>query len=202
MLFRSRVIALLKGAVPVLKLGAPEDVATDVGPVIDQDALDKLKAHQSYLNSFATKIAEVPYPDGLVGTYFAPCVYEIDHLSRLSGEVFGPILHVIRFRAEDMDDIIADINRTGYGLTFGLQSRLQRRHTDIAKSVKAGNIYINRTMIGAVVGVQPFGGQGLSGTGPKAGGPHYLPRFATEVTVTDNIMATGGNIDLLAALED
>lgn len=197
-----RVIALLQGAVPLLKMGAPDQIDTDIGPVIDQDAVDKLTAHISYLNGFATKIAEVPHPhagdDGLIGTYFAPCVYEIDHLARLKGEVFGPILHVIRFSAEHVTDIVADINRAGYGLTFGIQSRLERRHAELAKAVKAGNIYINRTMIGAVVGVQPFGGQGLSGTGPKAGGPHYLPRFATEVTVTDNIMATGGNVDLLS----
>ena len=197
-----KVIHLIKGALPLLKVGKPSDVSTDVPPVIDNEALQNLKAHQLYLDSFAKHIASAPLPQGDEDTYFAPCAYEIDNLERLKGEVFGPVLHIIRYKAEHLDKVIADINATGYGLTFGFHSRLQSRHELVTKSVKAGNIYINRNMIGAVVGVQPFGGQGLSGTGPKAGGPHYLHRFATEVTISDNIMATGGNVDLLSSLEE
>lgn len=197
-----KVIALLKGAVPLLKVGAAQDIATDIPPVIDAEALANLSAHKNYLDSFATKLCEASLPAAKNNTYFAPVIYEIDSLSRLKAEVFGPILHLIRFKANDRDKIIVDINATGYGLTFGFHSRLMARHKIVCDSVHAGNIYINRNMIGAVVGVQPFGGQGLSGTGPKAGGPHYLHRFATEITITDNIMATGGNIDLLAMAED
>lgn len=197
-----KVIHLIKGALPLLKVGKASDITTDVPPVIDAEALQKLKAHQLYLDSFAKQVASASLPQENDDHYFAPCAYEIDRLDRLTGEVFGPILHIIRYQADHLDQVIADINATGYGLTFGFHSRLQSRHEQVVKSVKAGNIYINRNMIGAVVGVQPFGGQGLSGTGPKAGGPHYLHRFATEVTVTDNIMATGGNVDLLSSLEE
>jgi RHH-type proline utilization regulon transcriptional repressor/proline dehydrogenase/delta 1-pyrroline-5-carboxylate dehydrogenase len=195
-----KVISLLKGAMPLLKVGRVDDISTDIPPVIDAEALANLKLHQAYLNSFATLIAVAKLPEKNDDTYFAPCAYEIESLLRLKEEVFGPILHIIRF--DNLDKVIDDINETGYGLTFGLQSRLLKHHNKVASAVRAGNIYINRNMIGAVVGVQPFGGQGLSGTGPKAGGPHYLHRFATEMTVTDNIMATGGNIDLLSSLEE
>ena len=198
-----RIIHLLKGALPLLKIGQAEDVRTDVPPVIDADALKMLQTHVLYLNSFATFVTAAKIPNDLSNdTYFAPCIYEIDSLDRLKGEVFGPILHIIRYKAENLEKIIAEINATGYGLTFGFHSRLTSRHELVAKSIRAGNIYLNRNMIGAVVGVQPFGGQGLSGTGPKAGGPYYLHRFATEITITDNIMATGGNIDLLSSLEE
>lgn len=197
-----KLIHLIQGALPLLKVGKATDISTDVPPVIDAEALQTLKTHELYLNSFAKHIASAALPTDSSDTYFAPCAYEIDSLERLKGEVFGPILHIIRYKAENLEKVIADINATGYGLTFGFHSRLQSRHELVAKTVKSGNIYINRNMIGAVVGVQPFGGQGLSGTGPKAGGPHYLHRFATEVTVTDNIMATGGNIDLLSSLEE
>lgn len=197
-----KLVTLLRNALPLLKLGDPKDPATDIGPVIDAEALAKLQAHRTYLDSCATLIATAPLPQNGNDTFFAPCAYEIDSLGRLHEEIFGPILHIIRFKAGQLPSIIDQINKTGYGLTFGFHSRLTSRHELVSRSVRAGNIYINRNMIGAVVGVQPFGGQGLSGTGPKAGGPHYLPRFATEITVTDNIMATGGNVDLLATLED
>ena len=127
----------------------------------------------------------------------APCAFEIDSINTLEEEVFGPILHVIRYRAKDLDRIIDEINRTGYGLTLGVHSRIDRTQRHIAKNVLAGNCYINRNMIGAVVGVQPFGGERLSGTGPKAGGPHYMFRFATERTLTVNTAAVGGNAVLL-----
>ena len=132
------------------------------------------------------------------GSFFPPSLIEISSLSQLTQEVFGPILHVIRYRASELDQIIAAVNATGYGLTLGIHSRIDAIIKTIRQNVKVGNIYVNRNMIGAVVGVQPFGGMGLSGSGPKAGGPDYLRRFAIEQTVTTNTAAIGGNASLLA----
>ncbi|MCZ6560811.1 MAG: aldehyde dehydrogenase family protein, partial [Gammaproteobacteria bacterium] len=129
--------------------------------------------------------------------FFAPCAFEIDNIKRLECEVFGPILHIIRYRARDLDQVIEDVNDTGYGLTLGVHSRIDRTQKYIAEQIRAGNRYVNRNMVGAVVGVQPFGGDRLSGTGPKAGGPHYMFRFATERTLTVNSAAVGGNAGLL-----
>ncbi len=193
---------MLQGALKELIVGDPRKPETDIGPVIDGDALKILQKHRNYLAGFAKLIGEAPLPEGLNGFYIAPSAYEIDTLSRLQQEIFGPVLHVIRFAAKDRQKIIDEINATGYGLTFGLHSRLQGISEKTAQSVDAGNIYINRSMIGAVVGVQPFGGRGLSGTGPKAGGPYYLHRFANEKVVSTNTTATGGNITLLLSLED
>ena len=136
------------------------------------------------------------------GNYFAPHVFEIDRLDRLEREVFGPILHVIRFEASALDRVIDAVNRSGYGLTLGVHSRIESTWERVRRRARVGNLYINRNMIGAVVGVQPFGGEGLSGTGPKAGGPHYLQRFATERTVTINTAAVGGNAGLLSMDEE
>ncbi|HNQ91569.1 MAG TPA: L-glutamate gamma-semialdehyde dehydrogenase [Alphaproteobacteria bacterium] len=193
-----RVIHLLQGAMAKLQVGNPADISTDVGPVIDEEAQQNLLAHVGYLEGFARKIAEAPSPQGSNDTFVSPQVWEIDSLSQLKGEVFGPILHIIRYKAKNLSSVIKDVNGTGYGLTFGLHSRLSGRFDEISCAMRAGNIYINRSMIGAVVGVQPFGGMGLSGSGPKAGGPHYLHRFATEQTVSDNVMASGGNIELIS----
>jgi RHH-type proline utilization regulon transcriptional repressor/proline dehydrogenase/delta 1-pyrroline-5-carboxylate dehydrogenase len=132
------------------------------------------------------------------GTFFAPTLVEISSIDVLEREVFGPVLHVLRFRNRDLQATIDAVNATGYGLTMGLHSRIDSRARALAAQSAAGNLYINRNMIGAVVGVQPFGGRGLSGTGPKAGGPHYLPRFGTEFTVSNNIAAVGGNASLLS----
>ena len=131
------------------------------------------------------------------GSFFAPRAYELKSLAQLHREVFGPVLHVVRWKADQLDAVIDQINATGYGLTLGIHSRIDETVDRIASRARVGNVYVNRNQIGAVVGVQPFGGQGLSGTGPKAGGPHYLPRFATEKTVTVNTTATGGNASLL-----
>jgi RHH-type proline utilization regulon transcriptional repressor/proline dehydrogenase/delta 1-pyrroline-5-carboxylate dehydrogenase len=136
------------------------------------------------------------------GTFFAPTLVEIDSVDTLEQEVFGPVLHVLRYRGKDLGKTIDAVNATGYGLTMGLHSRIDARARELARRSMAGNIYINRNMIGAVVGVQPFGGRGLSGTGPKAGGPHYLPRFGTEYTVSNNISAVGGNASLLSLDSD
>lgn len=197
-----KVIALLRGALAELKVGDPRDPATDIGPVIDAAALQGLNQHLNRLKEFGTLLGQAPLNDQAAGWFIAPCAYEIDGIKRLPQEVFGPILHVIRYAAKDRDQIIEDINAAGYGLTFGLHSRLQTRAAEIADRVAVGNVYINRSIIGAVVGVQPFGGRGLSGTGPKAGGPYYLHRFATEKTISINTTATGGNIALLASVED
>jgi RHH-type proline utilization regulon transcriptional repressor/proline dehydrogenase/delta 1-pyrroline-5-carboxylate dehydrogenase len=197
-----RVIELLRGALQELRIGDPRLISTDVGPVIDADALKTLASHVERLQGFGKLIGQAPLPQELSGWYIAPAAYEIDSISRLPGEVFGPILHVIRYAAKDRARVIQDINGTGYGLTFGMHSRLQQEAAKTARQVEAGNIYINRSMIGAVVGVQPFGGRGLSGTGPKAGGPHYLHRFANEKAITINTAAIGGNISLLNALSE
>jgi RHH-type proline utilization regulon transcriptional repressor/proline dehydrogenase/delta 1-pyrroline-5-carboxylate dehydrogenase len=193
-----KVLTMLAGAMAELSVGDPGLLSTDIGPVIDDDARRILDAHATRMNQQARLIKQVDLPAPCDhGTFFAPRAFEIDGLARLTREVFGPVLHVLRFRAEELDQVIAQINATGYGLTLGIHSRIDSTVARIAKGVKAGNCYVNRNMIGAVVGVQPFGGEGLSGTGPKAGGPHYLPRFATERTLTINTTAAGGNASLL-----
>ncbi len=147
-------------------------------------------------------IAEAPLPNELVkGSYVAPVIFEIESLSELQGEVFGPVLHVIRYASGELDQVLAQINATGYGLTLGIHSRIESTIAHVQETVRVGNVYVNRNMIGAVVGVQPFGGEGLSGTGPKAGGPHTLLRYATEQTLSNNIAALGGNAALLALEE-
>jgi RHH-type transcriptional regulator, proline utilization regulon repressor / proline dehydrogenase / delta 1-pyrroline-5-carboxylate dehydrogenase len=135
------------------------------------------------------------------GNYVAPHIFELTDAGQLTKEVFGPVLHVVRYRADRLAAILQSIERSGYGLTLGIHSRIDDTVEDIIDAVQVGNIYVNRNMIGAVVGVQPFGGHGLSGTGPKAGGPHYLARFATEQTVTVNTAAAGGNAALLSGGE-
>jgi RHH-type transcriptional regulator, proline utilization regulon repressor / proline dehydrogenase / delta 1-pyrroline-5-carboxylate dehydrogenase len=193
-----RVIDMLSGAMAELKVGDPGLLSTDVGPVIDSDAFDVLHRHAARMDREARKIAEVSLGEGAAhGTFFAPRAYELQSLAQLEREVFGPVLHVIRWDADRLDEVIDQINATGYGLTCGVHSRIDATVEKIVSGIKAGNCYVNRNQIGAVVGVQPFGGQGLSGTGPKAGGPHYLPRFATEKTVTINTTASGGNASLL-----
>ncbi|MDD5580092.1 MAG: bifunctional proline dehydrogenase/L-glutamate gamma-semialdehyde dehydrogenase PutA [Methylobacter sp.] len=194
-----KVIAMLVGAMQELSIGNPGMYATDIGPVIDHAALVPLTAHLKTMQHQARLLYQLPLNESLqYGSFFPPSLLEINALSQLKEEVFGPILHVIRFRAADLDQVIAAINATGYGLTLGIHSRIEANIQTIRMGVKVGNIYINRNMIGAVVGVQPFGGMGLSGTGPKAGGPNYLRHFAIEQTVTTNTAAIGGNASLLA----
>jgi RHH-type proline utilization regulon transcriptional repressor/proline dehydrogenase/delta 1-pyrroline-5-carboxylate dehydrogenase len=193
-----KVIHMLAGAMAELSVGDPGLPSTDVGPVIDEDAKRVLVEHAARMRSEATFIAEAKLGEGTEhGTFFAPIAWELTSLSQLDREKFGPALHVVRWKADHLDAVIDTINRTGYGLTLGIHSRIDATIERIVSRAKVGNIYVNRNQIGAVVGVQPFGGQGLSGTGPKAGGPHYLPRFATEKTVTINTTAAGGNASLL-----
>jgi RHH-type proline utilization regulon transcriptional repressor/proline dehydrogenase/delta 1-pyrroline-5-carboxylate dehydrogenase len=194
-----KVVTMLAGAMAELTVGDPALLSTDVGPVIDTDAKCLLDEHADRMKSEAKLIAQAALDPATTahGTFFAPTAWELTSLSQLTRENFGPALHVIRWKANELDQVIAAINATGYGLTLGIHSRIDATIDHIVSRVKVGNAYVNRNQIGAVVGVQPFGGQGLSGTGPKAGGPHYLPRFATEKTVTVNTTAAGGNASLL-----
>ncbi len=193
-----RVIELLTGHMEELRIGDPSNLATDVGPTIDERARDDIAKHVDDISKKATVIHQCELPeeaDG--GTFYPPTVIEIDSLDLLQREVFGPVLHIMRYSSDKLAEIVDAVNRLGYGLTMGVHTRISSRARAITEQSGAGNIYINRNMIGAVVGVQPFGGRGLSGTGPKAGGPHYLPRFGSEYTVSNNISAVGGNASLL-----
>ena len=195
------VIAMIRGALQELNVGDPALLATDVGPVIDAEAFEGISAHVERLRREARCIGESGGVGGKTsGTHFiAPIAFEVASISDVTQEIFGPVLHIVRW-AGDVDAVIQQINALGYGLTLGIQTRIDSRALRLAHAARAGNVYINRNMIGAVVGVQPFGGEGLSGTGPKAGGPHYLVRFCGEQTVTINTAAAGGNAELLAGL--
>jgi RHH-type proline utilization regulon transcriptional repressor/proline dehydrogenase/delta 1-pyrroline-5-carboxylate dehydrogenase len=197
-----RMIRMLIGAMAELTVGDPAFLATDVGPVIDREAQEMLENHARRMDREGTLLARTPLPDSCAeGTFFAPAAYLIERLDLLEGEVFGPILHVISYAADRLDGVIEAVNGTGFGLTLGIHSRVGETQRYIQERVKAGNAYVNRSMIGAVVGVQPFGGEGLSGTGPKAGGPRYLHRFAVERTLSVDTAATGGNAALMSLEE-
>jgi len=195
-----RVIAMLIGAMRCLTIGAPGDPATDVGPVITEAARARLARHAGRMSREAQLLYACEVDPSLTasGHYFPPHLFELRSLDQLQSEEFGPILHVARYRSGDLPQVLSAIRSTGFGLTLGVHSRLESVAEHVFRSLPAGNTYVNRNMIGAVVGVQPFGGQGLSGTGPKAGGPHYLPRFANERTLTINTAAIGGNVELLS----
>jgi RHH-type proline utilization regulon transcriptional repressor/proline dehydrogenase/delta 1-pyrroline-5-carboxylate dehydrogenase len=193
-----RLMAMLAGAMAELTIGDPALIATDVGPVIDAAAKEALEQHATRMEREGRLIYRCTLPPGTEhGTYFAPQAFEIDSAARLTGEIFGPILHVVRWHADRLDAVLDEIAATGYGLTLGIHSRIDETVRHILARLRVGNSYVNRSMIGAVVGVQPFGGEGLSGTGPKAGGPHYLPRFCVERTLTVNTAAVGGVTELL-----
>jgi len=196
----THLIEMLAGAMGELRVGAPEDLATDVGPVIDDEAHASLTRHVQRLQRESRLLARTPLNERFAHTHIAPVAFEIDALESLREEVFGPVLHVVRWSGE-IDALVARINALGYGLTLGIQTRIDSRALRIADLAAVGNVYVNRNMIGAVVGVQPFGGEGLSGTGPKAGGPHYLYRFCAEQTLTINTAAAGGNASLLAGTD-
>ncbi len=182
-----------------LVIGDPAQLATDVGPVIDAAAQLDLQRHIDTLRSTGKLICELELPAAAEhGSFVAPCAFEIPNLALLEREVFGPVLHVIRYGSAQLDNVIDAINTSGYGLTLGIQSRIDTTIRHIQARARVGNVYVNRNMIGAVVGSQPFGGEGLSGTGPKAGGPHYLLRFATERVTSTNTAAAGGNAALLS----
>ena len=189
----------LCGAMDELSIGDPGDPSTDLGPVVDADARDILDAHLERMAKEATLIKQVNAGEiGKMGYGFGPALVELKSLDQITEEKFGPILHVIRYDPDNISVVGEALNAKGYGLTMGIHSRLEGFWRDVQRVMPAGNTYVNRSIIGAVVGVQPFGGEGLSGTGPKAGGPHYLARFATERVVSINITAQGGDPELLS----
>ena len=198
-----RLLPMLAGAMAELRIGDPALLATDVGPVIDEPARQALERHAARMAREGRLLYQCPLPAGTEhGTFFAPRAFEIDNAGRLEREVFGPILHVVRWRADRLDAVCDEIAATGYALTLGIHSRIDETVRHVLSRLGVGNSYVNRTMIGAVVGVQPFGGERLSGTGPKAGGPRYLHRFAVERTVSIDTTAAGGNASLLSLGED
>jgi RHH-type transcriptional regulator, proline utilization regulon repressor / proline dehydrogenase / delta 1-pyrroline-5-carboxylate dehydrogenase len=194
-----RVISMLVGAMKCLRIGDPAELATDLGPVISASSQQRLQNYSSRMRGEASLVyaCELGHQHEQ-GHFFAPHLFELRSLDQVRTEEFGPILHVARYRADQLPQVIEAIRRTGFGLTLGVHSRLESVADHVFRALPVGNTYVNRNMIGAVVGVQPFGGQGLSGTGPKAGGPHYLLRFATERTLTINTVAIGGNVELLS----
>lgn len=194
-----RLLTMLAGAMAQLRIGDPAQLSTDVGPVIDKNALAILRRHSTRMKKEAKLVFSCEMPASTkAGTFFPPQLFEIDSLDQITKEVFGPIVHVMRYKAKNLDRIIDEVNGMGYGLTFGIHSRIDSKIRHVISRIKAGNIYVNRNMIGAIVGVQPFGGMGLSGTGPKAGGPHYLGGFTTEQSVSHNTTAAGGNASLMS----
>jgi RHH-type proline utilization regulon transcriptional repressor/proline dehydrogenase/delta 1-pyrroline-5-carboxylate dehydrogenase len=196
------MIAMIAGAMRALKVGDPSDLTTDVGPVIDKAAKQALDDHLKWLDANARRICVLDQPkEAAHGCFVVPAFYEISSLNQLNQENFGPILHVVRFAADKLGEVVDAINATGYGLTIGLQSRIDTVRDYVEERARVGNLYVNRNQIGAVVESQPFGGEGLSGTGPKAGGPHYVARFATERVTCIDTTAAGGNASLMAALE-
>ncbi|MES1925746.1 bifunctional proline dehydrogenase/L-glutamate gamma-semialdehyde dehydrogenase PutA [Salinisphaera sp. T31B1] len=197
------LLTMLSGAMAELSIGDPWNLATDVTPVIDAEARDGLtayaeKAGETLETVYSCRLGEAARR----GTFFAPRALALERIEQLGDEQFGPIVHVIRFEADELDQVVEDINGLGYGLTFGIHSRIDTTVERVLRRIKVGNAYVNRNMIGAVVGVHPFGGEGLSGTGPKAGGPHYLHRFATERAVSRDTTAAGGNASLMSLEED
>ena len=198
-----RMIGMLAGAMAELQVGDPALLETDVGPVIDEAARDVLQAHADRMVRDGKLIARTPLREmSGQGVFFPPHAFEIEGIETLEREVFGPILHVVRYSRDRLDVVIDAINGAGYGLTLGIHSRIDATVAHIRRRARVGNIYVNRNQIGAVVGVHPFGGEGLSGTGPKAGGPHYLHRFATERTVSTDTTAAGGNASLLSLQDE
>lgn len=191
-----KMLTMIAGAARELKIGDPRDVSTHIGPVIDAAALARLEAHVATMraNAKEIKIGDLP---SLGGTFLGPHIFELKKISDLNAEIFGPILHVVRYKAGQLDAVCDAIEATGYGLTLGVHSRIDTAVARVTQRLSAGNIYVNRNIIGAVVGTQPFGGSGLSGTGPKAGGPNYLKRFAQEQVVSINVAAAGGNASLM-----
>jgi RHH-type transcriptional regulator, proline utilization regulon repressor / proline dehydrogenase / delta 1-pyrroline-5-carboxylate dehydrogenase len=192
------VLEMIAGAMDELLIGDPSNLQTDVGPVINAAARDQLMQHVDRMRTEARIIKACDLGEAhRYGSFFAPHLIELEDAAQLKREEFGPILHVVRYRSSEIDAVLQAIRDSQYGLTLGVQTRLESFWRQVFQDTSIGNTYVNRNMIGAVVGVQPFGGNGLSGTGPKAGGPHYLARFANERTLTVNTTATGGNAALL-----
>jgi len=190
---------MLSGAIALLRLGPASALSTDIGPVIDAEAHARLHRQIAGLEGRARLIARAPWPDDATpALYVAPVAFEIAALEEAGEEIFGPVLQVVRWRG-DVAALVDRIDALGYGLTLGVQTRIDGRAAAIAATARVGNVYVNRNMVSAVVGVQPFGGEGLSGTGPKAGGPLYLARFCAESSVSINTAAAGGDVELMTA---
>ena len=188
----------IRGAAAELTIGDPHEPSTDIGPIIDPSALERMRAQIERVRSLGCKVwSGGQLDESLQGPYIRPHIIELEALTQLEDECFGPVMHVLRFDAARLAALVDSINSLEFGLTLGIQSRIDDRIAEVIALARVGNIYVNRDMVGAVVGVQPFGGMGLSGTGPKAGGPHYLHRYAVEKTVTINTTAKGGNVELL-----
>ena len=196
----SEVIELISGRMQVLKVGDPISLNIDIGPIINDTQQQKILLHIDQISRSGKLLAQSPLTKEVndSGYFVPPTLVEISSLKELKEEVFGPVLHLIRFKGSHLNDVIRQINESRYGLSLGIQSRIDSRVKTLTKKLAVGNVYINRSMIGATVGSQPFGGQGLSGTGPKAGGPNYLMRFVIEKTITNNTTAIGGNTRLLS----
>ncbi len=193
------VTEMLRGALQELRIGDPLDYGTDIGPVIDEEARGGLEKHKALMARDAKLIYEMTLPEACSkGSFVAPAIYELASIAMLTREVFGPVLHVVQFDGDQLNDVCDQINAKGFGLTLGLHTRIESVVRQVRKRMKVGNLYVNRNQIGAVVGAQPFGGEGLSGTGPKAGGPHYLARFAVERVCSIDTTASGGNAALLS----
>ncbi len=193
------MLEMIRGAFEALVIGNPQDLTTDVGPVIDAEAKAALDQHIAAMKAAGRQIWQRELPETCAkGTFVAPTIIEIESIADLSRENFGPVLHVARFKGDELEAVIQAINATGFGLTLGLHSRIDATRRLVEAKARVGNFYVNRNQIGAVVESQPFGGEGLSGTGPKAGGPHYLPRFATERVTCIDTTAAGGNASLMA----
>jgi RHH-type proline utilization regulon transcriptional repressor/proline dehydrogenase/delta 1-pyrroline-5-carboxylate dehydrogenase len=192
------VLEMISGAMDELVIGDPAELKTDVGPVITSAAREGLDRHVERMRREARIVKACRLDESHVhGSFVAPHLIELNDAAQLTKEEFGPLLHAVRYRSRDIGQVLAAIRATNYGLTLGVQTRLESFWREVFDATFIGNTYVNRNMIGAVVGVQPFGGSGLSGTGPKAGGPHYVARFASERTLTVNTTATGGNTALL-----
>jgi RHH-type proline utilization regulon transcriptional repressor/proline dehydrogenase/delta 1-pyrroline-5-carboxylate dehydrogenase len=191
-------LEMLRGAMDTLNVGDPADPSTDIGPVIDQESYDKLMAYRAEVKDRIVHEIDVPAK----GLFVPPSVIRLDDLDDLNREWFGPLVHVATWKAGELEDTIARVNAKGFGLTMGLHSRIAGSGALVENLARVGNLYINRSMIGAVVGSQPFGGEGLSGTGPKAGGPHYLYRFCAERTTSVDTTSAGGNASLLSLEDD
>jgi RHH-type proline utilization regulon transcriptional repressor/proline dehydrogenase/delta 1-pyrroline-5-carboxylate dehydrogenase len=190
------MLEMISGAAEELKLGDPSQPSTDVGPIIDANQKRMLAEHIDDMR----KTQKVRYAGTAPaeGNFFAPHIVELDKPESLTKEVFGPVLHVVRWKARELPGAIEAVQKSGYGLTLGVHSRISETISTITNALDVGNVYVNRNMIGAVVGTQPFGGSGLSGTGFKAGGPNYLMRFALEQVISVNTAAAGGNASLIA----
>jgi RHH-type proline utilization regulon transcriptional repressor/proline dehydrogenase/delta 1-pyrroline-5-carboxylate dehydrogenase len=192
-----RTLEMLGGAMDTLIVGDPADPRTDTGPVIDQGAYDRLMDHRARMQNRWIKTVAVPEQ----GLFVPPTLIGVDRVADVGKEWFGPLLHVATWKAGQLGETVRRVNASGFGLTMGLHSRIARAAETVEDEATVGNLYVNRSMIGAIVGSQPFGGEGLSGTGPKAGGPHYLPRFCAERVTSTDTTSSGGNASLLS-LED